>query len=101
MATLSCGVHSCAHNKDERCCLESIEVGGYHAETSSQTNCESFDEKDGSMSSMNMEVNPNMAIGCSAVNCIYNENQRCVSNYVDIEGQNSCAECASFVPKGY
>ncbi|MGL4569482.1 MAG: DUF1540 domain-containing protein [Clostridium sp.] len=99
MATLSCGVGECSHNKENHCCLQSIDVGGCHAKTSSSTNCNSFDEKEGSLSSLEQSINPNMAISCAAVNCMYNENERCVSNYVDIEGQNSSTECSSFVPK--
>lgn len=104
MATLRCGVNECAHNKENFCCNQSIKVGGVHANIAAHTACESFDEKGNEMtSSIEQSPNPNMAISCNVSNCIHNENQRCVSNYVDISSSISTygntTQCSSFTQK--
>ncbi len=104
MATLRCGVNECAHNKENFCCNESIKVGGVNASIAAHTECESFDEKGNEINSLfSQSPNPSMAIGCSASNCIHNENQRCVSSYVDISSSASTygntTECLSFTKK--
>lgn len=106
MATLRCGVEECAHNnKNNFCCKESIKVGGMKANVPSETACESFDEQKSQMTSgLNESPNPNMAIGCDVTSCIHNENQRCVSSYVDIAVGSTSAygnntQCSSFTEK--
>lgn len=40
---LQCNVRECAHNKDEKCKLESIKVEGRNATRPEETECASFE----------------------------------------------------------
>ncbi|MDQ0151222.1 DUF1540 domain-containing protein [Eubacterium multiforme] len=103
MATLRCQVRECTHNRDSYCCNESIAVGGREAMSSSQTMCNDFQEMSYSIMSMEQKPNPNMEIECNAKNCMYNDKQRCIANYVDISGDNckeeSDTKCATFIER--
>ena len=46
MTTLGCNVNACSHNKDNCCCLSSIEVHGNSACKCDETCCGSFYEAD-------------------------------------------------------
>ena len=101
MTTLGCNVKACSHNKDNCCCLSSIEVHGNSACKCDETCCGSFYEAD-SETAKNASESPkiNLSISCEASNCVYNEDKKCSADHIDISG--ICAQdasetvCASF-----
>lgn len=101
MTTLGCNVNACSHNKDNCCCLSSIEVHGNSACKCDETCCGSFYEAD-SETAKNASESPkiNLSISCEASNCVYNEDKKCSADHIDISG--ICAQdasetvCASF-----
>ena len=101
MTTLGCNVNACSHNKDNCCCLSSIEVHGNSACKCDETCCGSFYEAD-SETAKNASESPkiNLSISCEASNCVYNEDKKCSAYHIDISG--ICAQdasetvCASF-----
>jgi len=90
MTKLKCDACSCAYNNEYYCCIDSIQVGGREATHKSYTCCDSFAEKNGSMSNSNQKPNPEMVIGCEATNCVYNENYKCDASEVCISGERYC-----------
>lgn len=86
MTQLSCCADTCTNYKDGYCCLNSIEVGGMKAMNSSSTCCESFLEKDSSFINETRLPCPYSDIKCEAENCIYNFNNHCEADYIDIAG---------------
>ena len=101
MTTLGCNVNACSHNKDNCCCLSSIEVHGNSACKCDETCCGSFYEAD-SETAKNASESPkiNLSISCEASNCVYNEDKKCSADHIDSSG--ICAQdasetvCASF-----
>ena len=67
MTTLGCNVNACSHNKDNCCCLSSIEVHGNSACKCDETCCGSFYEAD-SETAKNASESPkiNLSISCEA-----------------------------------
>lgn len=87
MTKLNCNAATCAHNKDNLCCLPSINVAGNDAKESSGTCCGSFDEeKTRGGKNTNDAPKFNLSISCAAKNCIYNQNSRCEADHVSISG---------------
>ena len=80
MTTLGCNVNACSHNKDNCCCLSSIEVHGNSACKCDETCCGSFYEAD-SETAKNASESPkiNLSISCEASNCVYNEDKKCTA----------------------
>lgn len=103
MTDLGCNVKSCEHNKDNCCCLSSIQVTGSSACNCDNTCCSSYDEASKSASNSAKTPKLNLSIACEAVNCIYNEEKRCNANHVDISGVCATNEeetvCATFSRK--
>ena len=50
MTQLNCSVTSCLYNQDHYCSKDDITVGGSNAKRTSDTCCESFRERNGSVS---------------------------------------------------
>ena len=102
MAQLDCGVDNCVYNKCKSCCKGDITVGGKHAESRSDTCCESFSGKRAGDSYISALEHPcrTISIDCEAVKCVYNSNYKCHAEHVDIKGggANSSAgtECSTF-----
>lgn len=102
MTKLQCSVKNCVHNADNCCCKQAIIVDGSGAKEACQTCCGSFDQnKDGSFQNMFKTPESRLEIDCEAVNCVYNENRRCVAERIGITGDGaseaSHTECATFV----
>ncbi|MGG7178025.1 DUF1540 domain-containing protein [Clostridium paraputrificum] len=100
MTHLNCCVESCAHNKDEYCCLSSIEVGGSNASKPTSTCCDSFAENSGGFTNAAESVEPHLDIQCKAEECVHNSNCYCSAEHVDIAGISACNPeetlCATF-----
>ena len=101
MAKLECSVRNCFYNEDKYCSKGDIMVGGKDATTSRYTCCESFRERKGDTAS-NAVCHPKkeIVIGCQACNCVYNKDEKCSADCVDISGNNACdckeTECKTF-----
>ncbi|MFQ7574077.1 MAG: DUF1540 domain-containing protein [Lachnospira sp.] len=104
MTTLGCNVNSCTHNKDNCCCLNSIQVQGENACRCDDTCCESFYELDRE-SPQNLNESPKtiLSVACDATNCVFNEDKVCSADHISISGvcaSSSCETvCASFQHK--
>lgn len=101
MPNLRCGVQTCAYNEEEYCCLNSINVGGTTATKPSKTSCDSFEHKNsGFTSDIKEDPKPEVYIQCKAKNCIYNDEQKCYAEHIDVSGEaaSHCDEtkCATF-----
>lgn len=103
MPDLRCTVQTCVHNQKFLCDLDSIEVGGRDARTTSETCCDSFQERTGdsySNSSMTGQASDLTKIDCKATECMYNEHYACHAGKISVEGSNACdcdgTECATF-----
>lgn len=87
MTTLGCNVSTCCHNKDDCCCLSTIDVKGRSACKCDDTCCGSYYEA-GKEGARNSAQTPNITldISCDACNCIYNEDKVCHADHIDISG---------------
>lgn len=108
MNKLECKVASCKHWSDDRCCLSGIKVEGPAAEVSSQTCCESFEEKgcgcgaSNSVSNACCSSSGTSSIHCTASHCAYHENDKCKASAVHMgcscqdPTAKSGTECCTF-----
>lgn len=103
MPLLDCNVKHCYYNKENRCCLENIEVGGSNAKVSDETACNSFRHvNEGSPSNCHCDSSPenSLKVDCQAVDCTFNDSCICNAKHISINGQNAKhtqeTECASF-----
>lgn len=101
MTSLGCNVNSCAHNRDNCCCLSTIQVQGKSACECDGTCCGSFDEA-GNGASKNSCKSPkeSLSVSCEATNCVYNEDKKCSADHINISGicasESNETVCASF-----
>lgn len=97
---LSCCADSCENYKNGYCSLSSIEVAGVGAQSSASTCCNSFEPQSGRFTSQNKLESPYADIRCSAKECVYNSENSCTANYVDIAGHaatvHSDTLCSTF-----
>lgn len=102
MTQLDCNVTNCAHNKDNCCCKQEIQVDGASATEARCTCCKSFDTKRDSSYSNAMERSATKAtdVACQAKNCMYNEDGYCEAGHIGIVGSSASSsdqtECGSF-----
>lgn len=113
---LKCSAIRCANNVNETCIASSIHVMGSLANTSLETDCDTFLEK-GDIFSTSHFTNRNLAgeyvqlfsnesvdmspdIACDAERCIYNVNRLCSADYVKIDGDKAMSsdqtQCETF-----
>lgn len=116
--TLSFNATNCVHNVGGLCSANKIMVNGMSALTSSSTQCNTFAEK-GFLNALTHITNMNIAgeirqlvsndgihmypeVGCNAVRCIYNKDQRCEADRVIITGpharESDGTYCETFTP---
>lgn len=104
MTNLSCVVDSCSYNKNEYCCLKSIQVGGEKADAPTNTCCSSFEENSGAFTNDAQQPEMNLDIKCDAGKCVYNSSGLCEAEHVDIAGISACDSeetlCATFHSEG-
>lgn len=102
MTKLECHVSNCASNCDDCCCRPDIQVDGARANSSEQTCCSSFQDKDRAFTNAIRHDVPNSAldVGCSACNCAFNEEGRCHADSVCVQGCGAeisgQTECSTF-----
>lgn len=111
MPQLKCTVQTCVHNKQMLCNLDTIQVGGGHARTASETCCDSFQERqtgpamgrttNAAIDSIaENDASPLTNIDCKAVECMYNDQCRCHAGRISVEGAQATeaqgTECATF-----
>lgn len=101
MPELKCSVHTCAHNKQNYCDLDSIEVKGASASHMDETSCASFVEKKGCTTCNSAkEAKPVTNVSCKATQCTYNEGCKCQAGKIQVDGSKACrcdeTVCATF-----
>ncbi len=99
MSNLTCSSSNCVHNSCGECHAGAITINGYGANSSSQTTCSSFLDRENAafvnaVDSSNA-VDPN-DIKCNATNCCHNCNMSCNADNVTIDAAN--ARCDTFEP---
>lgn len=117
MNKLKCSAVNCLYNYDALCSAETIKVQGEQAMGSGATFCGTFSSKSignyvSSITNMNYggaakqlfntaAMEPHVL--CDAVNCIYNANQLCNADNVQIQNEVSTTaeqtECQTFYPR--
>lgn len=101
MPLLSCSAQNCVYNQDRYCSKGDILVQGDGAQNACETCCSSFREttEENWKNSMGTPA-ATVQIDCTACNCHYNEDNRCMAGQVDIAGQSACTcnqtECSTF-----
>lgn len=107
MNRLECQVTSCQHYCDNRCCLPGIQVDGPAARESSQTCCDSYEERRQGSGQNSTDHVPSVdsSIDCSAEHCTYNKNCKCEAECVcvgcccgDVCSKGG-TECCTFRPE--
>ncbi|HCH83674.1 MAG TPA: DUF1540 domain-containing protein [Eubacterium sp.] len=103
MTNLSCNATTCSHNSDKCCCLSGIDIKGEDACSCDETCCTSFEHKENTSSNSCGSPKLNLSIKCAAHNCIYNEDNACHADHVDISGitavNSDDTVCATFTTK--
>lgn len=103
MTNLSCNATTCSHNSDKCCCLSGIDIKGEDACSCDETCCTSFEHKENTSSNSCGSQKLNLSIKCAAHNCIYNEDNACHADHVDISGitavNSDDTVCATFTTK--
>ena len=70
MTQLNCSVTSCLYNQDHYCSKDDITVGGSNAKRTSDTCCESFRERNGSVCNSTGQASSTVDIDCEATSCV-------------------------------
>ncbi len=109
MNKLECQVSSCQHWSDNYCCLPGIQVDGPAARESSQTCCDSYEERrenqSQNASASGQYPSGESAIDCSAEHCVYNDHCKCEADCVCVgctcsgPSSKSETECCTFRPE--
>ncbi len=108
MPKLKCKAENCAYNYDWLCKKSFIDVDGVESKTKMQTACMSFcnaNDTSNNVEFATFEGTPsiNTEIYCDAVNCVYEKNQKCYADRVeiisDIKDKNKrSTHCQTFEP---
>ena len=103
---VKCQNYLCVYNaEDGKCFTGVIEIKGRNATKVEETLCGSFIAKDGDFDlevaqeflSNNRVCATTESIECEANNCVFNKNQHCYAQYVEIAEQD--APCLTFKKK--
>lgn len=89
MPKLKCKAENCAYNYDWLCRKNTIDVDGPSSKCKNQTCCKSFcDKSDNSLdtefATFDRMPSIHTEIYCDAVNCVYEKNQKCFADLVEI-----------------
>lgn len=102
MPVLTCAATTCIYNKDKLCSKGDIQVTGKEATYPDATSCGSFVER-GSSASNAIDSGcgcSTIDVRCAACKCIFNKDEKCSADEIEIEGRNACesneTECGSF-----
>lgn len=97
---INCSASSCAYNQSGGCYASGIQVNGASANTTSQTNCGTFqDRADSSFTNCagGCTCAKTHSISCAADNCKHNSGGSCKAESVQINMQN--ASCETFITR--
>ena len=95
-AKIDCSVYDCTYNSDGLCAADEIRVGGDTAQTSDDTECDTFTQDDSMTNSVSQNGADGSIIYCEAENCLYYENNKCDLSSIEVEHCNSAGEtCTS------
>ncbi len=85
MTNLKCSVRGCIYNDSNMCSRTEINVGNKKAENVKETLCESFSNDEAVRNAcICKEPEGRLTIKCDAIKCIYNDNNYCSADSVDI-----------------
>ena len=102
MAKINCNVTNCAHNNSSVCYSNIVNIKGGKATDSCSTCCGNFlDERDYSTLTNNTNgPGPCDALVCSVQTCVYNKNQACSAESINVNGNDVAvyteANCSTF-----
>lgn len=93
MPKIKCDVKNCTYNYETKCTRKNIDVESMQALVKDETYCESFVPK--SNMTMNYEfasfdgkTKPSTDVYCNVVNCVYEKNQKCCADHINIQNSN-------------
>ena len=93
MPKIKCFVKKCTYNNDQKCTRKNIDVESTDSVVKDETYCESFVPL--SEMTMNYEFasfdgkkTDNVDVYCNAINCVYEKNQRCYADHIQIRNSN-------------
>lgn len=89
MTGLDCSVSTCYYNEDKCCCRSEIQVNGDSADKNDDTCCGSFKKQSSETTNSSKTPNPELSVGCDALNCVYNEDKICNADHIDISGHSA------------
>ena len=90
MPKLSCTVTKCGHNEDKLCSLNSIEVAG--GEKKDNTCCINFTHEH-YVSNSSHSATPITHTFCQAKDCIYNNDNICMAESIEIKSCGAGEDC--------
>lgn len=109
---LECEAANCAYNTQHFCSANEIEVQGGDTMGGRFTYCGTFEERSAEsgmkeVTQMNLGELPSEGmdpvVGCTAVNCVYNHDQTCQADRVNIASPLASTaeqtECETFYPR--
>ena len=104
MPRLDGSVVNCRYNQDHGCIRDNISVGGAGASSTSETCCDSFEEKRGdTFTNSTKEPSLKVNIRCEAKKCVHNDDCNCRADGIDVGGSNACrceqTACGTFCRK--
>ena len=93
MPKIKCWVKKCTYNNKETCTKRNIDVESSDSLIKDETYCESFVPQNESnlkyeFASFDNDINRNVDVYCNAVNCVYEKNQRCYADHIQIRNSN-------------
>lgn len=106
MPKLKCTVENCAHNYDYECKKRAIDVEGECSRCKEDTECVSYiertkDANDTEFAKMSENSRLETEVYCDVDNCVYEKNDKCTADRVEIVGCNRCnkkTNCHTFEP---
>lgn len=85
MTDLRCEAVNCVYNEKCLCHRQEINVGNSKACTKAETCCESYSNDDSAKNAcVSKKPEGKLVIKCEAVKCVYNDNNYCSAECVDI-----------------
>ena len=101
MPNLTCSVTNCQYNNQNMCTLDDIKVGNRDSNTSIETVCDSFCQRNANytseFASMDSQAKLRADIECSAGHCYFNQNFDCTAQKVCIDNSTkNSSQCATF-----
>lgn len=102
MDKINCTVSNCSHNNSGTCYANTINISGGESSSSCNTCCSSFlnESTYGNLTNNTNGGGCCSILTCSVEGCIYNENNQCKLDSINVSGNNAevygNTECSSF-----